>query len=347
VCSWLALHIAYASHTCTGLKGSSADLTRVADVWAEKVLEALGMQDRAPEGEAAFALLQRALVALKASRTLRPVFAIDVNASFSSAQLKELLLTCKELGADTSLAQFVVVVSAAHTAAGVLTSLRGMRVLPSARQPGGARGAAVHPRGAGGVAAGVFGHQPGEEQLTSEVITKCGTRMLSLRQLCRDEWGSCSTLADTIKAIDDFAAVEVRNAATGLAEFVAKVAKRQTTAVHHSHISCGSLAAAARRCQSRMPQRRLVFSRRASRAPTCSATHTPSPSTSAAARCVHPQCLHGRRCCGRLMHGRRRCGFGGGGCSPAALAMCPPVMTIALSSLAPPLPARASVEPVL
>ncbi|KAG5176616.1 hypothetical protein JKP88DRAFT_265370 [Tribonema minus] len=120
-------------------------------LWLTKVYARCGVQAQA--GEDASLVLQTALLQLKHMREQRqhkhaqqllgaqlaaavaddpqdlmPVFVTDLTSSINSDQLYQLLLLFKRLGPDASLARFVVVVSAAHTAAGMVTPLGQLRV---------------------------------------------------------------------------------------------------------------------------------------------------------------------------------------------------------------------------
>ncbi|KAG5176924.1 hypothetical protein JKP88DRAFT_333954 [Tribonema minus] len=228
----------------TGDSTTSVDQDEIIqNAWATGVLDTIGMS-RLPQGEDPLGVLRLALQHIKDSGRAkhtkesgsaeRPLFVLDADAHFSAAALSSLLRLCKQLGANTSLAQFVVVVSSAHTAAGVPGDLAELRVtvvevgdleVEEARQyitTAIGEWRKAHPDVAMG--------QQEQEQLVSDVISTCGTRVLFLEQLCRGKWGRFSAVSDLRKAADAFAAERQKAAVSGLAYFVKKAAKQEPAA---------------------------------------------------------------------------------------------------------------------
>eukprot|EP00611_Tribonema_gayanum_P009602 TRINITY_DN19417_c0_g1_i1.p1 TRINITY_DN19417_c0_g1~~TRINITY_DN19417_c0_g1_i1.p1 ORF type:complete len:325 (+),score=96.57 TRINITY_DN19417_c0_g1_i1:47-976(+) len=211
----------------TNFNCNPTDTEPIDACWAAQVLQALGMHSLALQGEAALRVLKAALQEIQRSGKQRPVFIIDVDAAFTSAQLCELLLMCKELGADASLVQFVVVASAAHTVAGLRTPLSSLRakvvkigdlekeeaqeyVKAAVREWCAEHGAVIT--------------ESEESNIINHVISKCGTRVLYLKVTCHSSWGRCETLpAELYAAIEADAERFERWAVWGLGKFLASV----------------------------------------------------------------------------------------------------------------------------
>ncbi|KAG5186637.1 hypothetical protein JKP88DRAFT_254455 [Tribonema minus] len=192
----------------------------IGSVWAAEVLGALGMQHRAPQGEDPLAVMRGALQEMKQGGKQRPVFIIDVNSAFTSTQLYHLLLFCKELGSSNSLAQFVVVVSAAPTAfvMAPLAPLSLLRVRTVEVGDLSETEAKEYVKAA--VSKWRATHKADvnldETQLVEEVLSNCGTRVLYLKQLCFDSWSACDTPSEIHDAIKAFANREYQQAVAGL-----------------------------------------------------------------------------------------------------------------------------------
>ncbi|KAG5192009.1 hypothetical protein JKP88DRAFT_251184 [Tribonema minus] len=210
----------------TNFNCNPTDTEPIDACWAAQVLQALGMHSLALQGEAALRVLKAALQEIQRNGKQRPVFIIDVDAAFASAQMCELLRMCKELGADASLAHFVVVATAAHTVAGLrapLSSLCAKLVeigdLETEEAQEYVKGAlrkwcAAH---------GAVITQSEESNIIDKVLSKCGTRVLYLKVTCHGSWGRCETLPELNAAIEADAERFERWAVWGLDKFLALV----------------------------------------------------------------------------------------------------------------------------
>ncbi|KAG5186632.1 hypothetical protein JKP88DRAFT_254450 [Tribonema minus] len=180
-------------YTELGISSQSSDRD-IGSVWAAKVLGALGMQHTAPQEEDPLAVVRGALQEIKQGGKQRPVFIIDVNA------------------------QFVVVVSAAHTAAAVREPLCSLRVRTVEVGDLSETEATEYVKAA--VSKWRAAHKAivnlDETQLVEEVLSKCGTQALLLKQLCFDSWSACDTPSQMHDAIKAFANRDYTHAVAGL-----------------------------------------------------------------------------------------------------------------------------------
>ncbi|KAG5175118.1 hypothetical protein JKP88DRAFT_265965 [Tribonema minus] len=158
---------------------------------------------------------------------LMPVFVTDLTSSINSDQLYQLLLLFKRLGPDASLARFVVMVSAAHTAAGLSTPLGQLRV--QVIEVGDLEEAegkvyvskALHSWLA--LRPNVMLTPDEENDIVSDTVARCGTLVGRLKRVCRTGWGRCSSAAELKLTVDQYVAEEQLQADSGLESFLSSL----------------------------------------------------------------------------------------------------------------------------
>ncbi|KAG5178342.1 hypothetical protein JKP88DRAFT_330268, partial [Tribonema minus] len=157
-------------------------------------------------------------------RDVMPVFITDLSSRIHSEQLDQLLLLFKRLGADASLARFVVVVSAAQTAAGVPTPLALLRVqvveVGDLEEEEGRRyvANALHEWQLRRPAVSLTPDQ--EARIIGHTLARCCTLAGRLKILCQNLWRSCSSLEELERSVNVDATEEQFDADAGLDQLV-------------------------------------------------------------------------------------------------------------------------------